>query len=441
MAETVDVYEGREVKYEMRDVNTLIPYARNARTHSREQVQQICGSIKEFGFMNPVIVSEDGVIVCGHGRVMAAQRLGLTKVPCIVESHLTEAQKRAYILADNRIALNAGWDSEMMQIELSELKEQDFDLDSLGFSDNEVEYFMKGGAFAQMDDAGALDVDEEEDGEKEVEVDEESESITKLGDVWILGEHRLLCGDSTKEECVEKLFAGAMPNLMVTDPPYGTHYNPKAHHLLARNASKGREVEILNDDRDCWEEAYSKFTGNVAYVWHGNLHTDVVFWDLKKCGFTLNSMIIWNKSNFAIGRSDYHWKHEVCVYATRGNHNWQGGRDKCTVWDIPDIRSVTKSEGSWGHSTQKPIECMKRPIENNSVRGEWVYDPFCGSGTTIIACEKTKRKCLAVELSPHFCDAIVRRWEEETHRQAKLEETGELFDYLEEKKLGYTPKY
>lgn len=440
MAEVNDVYEGKEVVYEMRDLNTLIPYARNARTHSREQIQQICGSIKEFGFMNPVIVSEDGGIICGHGRVMAAQRLGLSKVPCIVESHLTEAQKRAYVLADNRIALNAGWDSEMMQIELRELKEQDFDLDILGFSDDEVNDFLKGSDFGEMDDDGGIGGDEEDD-EKEVEVDEGGEAITKLGDVWILGEHRLICGDSTKAETVEKLFAGAEPNLMVTDPPYGTHYDPNAHHLKARTCSKSRGVEILNDDRADWCEAYELFKGNVAYVWHGNLSTDVVLGNLKKCGFTITSMIVWNKSIFAIGRSDYHWKHEVCAYATRGNHNWQGGRDKCTVWDIPTIRMLSNDEGNWGHSTQKPIECMKRPIENNSVRGEWVYDPFCGSGTTIIACERTKRKCLAVELSPHFCDAIIRRWEEETHRQAKLEETGELFDYLEEKKLGYAPKY
>lgn len=438
MAETVDVYEGREVKYEMREVNALIPYARNARTHSREQIQQICGSIKEFGFMNPVIVSEDGGIVCGHGRVMAAQRLGLTKVPCIVESHLTEAQKRAYILADNRIALNAGWDSELMQIELGELKEQDFDLDMLGFSDNEVEYFMKGGAFAQLDGdtSGGL---EEEDGEKEIEVDEEGETISKAGDVWLLGEHRLICGDSTDKDVVEKLFAGATPNLMVTDPPYGTHYDPKTRKN--RLHSKGREREVLNDDRASWKESYALFPGKVAYVWHSNLHSDVVFHDLRENGFELNSMIIWNKSNFAIGFSDYHWKHEPCVYATRGNHNWQGGRDKTTVWDIPEIRSLTKEEGSWGHSTQKPIECMKRPIENNSVRGEWVYDPFCGSGTTVISCERTKRKCLAVELSPQFCDAIVRRWEEETHKQAKLEETGELFDRLEEIKFGKALEY
>lgn len=439
MPEVVDVYEGKETKYEMRDLQTLIPYARNARTHSREQIQQICGSIKEFGFMNPVIVSEDGGVICGHGRVMAAQRLGLKKVPCIVESHLTEAQRRAYILADNRIALNAGWDSEMMQIELSELQEENFDMGMLGFSDNEVEYFMKGGAFADMTGNELGGDGDEEEGEKEIEVDEEGECITKPGDVWILGEHRLICGDSTKAEVVEKLFAGAIPNLMVTDPPYGMHYDPKTRKN--REHSEGRSREVLNDDRADWYEAYALFPGNVAYVWHGNLNTDVVFGDLKKCGFTLTSMIIWNKNIFAIGHSDYHWKHEPCVYATKGNHNWQGGRDKNTVWDIPMIRCVEKKEGSWGHSTQKPIECMQRPIENNSVMGEWVYDPFCGSGTTVIACERTKRKCLAVELSPQFCDAIVRRWEEETHRQAKLEDGGELFDYLEEKKLGYAPKY
>jgi len=408
--------ENKQTKFETRNVNDLIPYARNARTHSDEQVQKIASSIKEFGFMNPIIISEDGGVLAGHGRILAAHKLGLTTVPCVVESHLTEAQKKAYILADNRLALDAGWDAEMLKIELSELRDLDFDLDLIGFTQDEISGFI---------DYDSTDLTEEKE-EVEVDVSDEEEAICQPGDIWILGDHRLVCGDSTDANAISRLLGDRHPNLMVTDPPYGVNYDPSK---LLRTHSSGKSGAVNNDDIASWKGAYSLFEGNIAYIWHASLNSDVVIQDIKDCGFKLNSVIIWNKNQFSMGLSDYHWKHEPCLYATKGNHNWKGGRNQCSVWDIPTIR-VLKEEGEWGHGTQKPIECMRRPIENNSDVGDYVYDPFLGSGTTIIAAERSKRKCLGCEIDPHYCDAIIRRWEEETGRDAILESDGATFKSL-----------
>jgi DNA modification methylase len=383
-----------ETRYEYRDVDDLIPYARNARTHSAEQVNKLAGSIKEFGFINPIIISEDGGVLAGHGRIMAANKLGIKRVPCIVENHLTETQKKAYIIADNKLALDAGWDEEMLKVELEELNQMDFDLSLTGFDDEEIKMYLDSNAFEAMSN---------ESNESEIDVDEESEPITKLGDIWLLGEHRLMCGDCTVPENVKKLFGNDKPNLMVTDPPYGVNYDTdkcetveesKSCKYHRRTKSKDRAGKVLNDDRIDWEDAYRLFDGDIAYVWHANVNSDIVIQGLKNCGFKINQFVIWNKDIFAFGRSDYQWKHEPCVYATRGKHNWQGGRKQTTVWDIPSINSfeMKEKEGAWGHSTQKPIECMKRPIENNTCEGEYVYDPFLGSGTTIIAAERTGRK-------------------------------------------------
>lgn len=408
----------KNTAFEYRNVDDLIPYARNARTHNAEQIQQIAGSIKEFGFLNPIIISEDGGVLAGHGRILAAQKLGLKRVPCIIESHLSDTQRRAYILADNRLALSAGWDMEMLKVELNELKDMDFDMDLMGFSANELDTYMADEPIKDIDGEGE---------EIEVDVDEDSESVTQPGDLWILGDHRLICGDCTNPDVVARVMGEAKPNLMVTDPPYGVNYDPKTQ---LRGHSKGMAGKVYNDERADWTEAYSLFTGNIAYIWHANSFSDVVMKNIKDCGFKINSVIIWNKNNFAMGLSDYHWKHEPCLYATRGNHNWKGGRDKTTVWDIPSILFAKKEEGEWGHGTQKPIECMKRPIENNSDKGEYVYDPFLGSGTTLIAAEKTGRKCIGCEISPHYCDAIIRRWESETGGRAVLDGDGAYFDDL-----------
>lgn len=416
----------KETVFELRNVDDLIPYARNARTHSPEQVNKLASSIKEFGFLNPVVISEDGGILAGHGRLMAAKKLGLKQVPCVVESHLNESQKKAYILADNRLALDAGWDEEMLKIELEELDSDNFDMGLLGFNADELNKYF---------DMEPLESDSDNEEEKEVEVDNESEPVTKPGDVWILGNHRLICGDCTDADVVKKVMNGEKPNLMVTDPPYGVKYDPASRPVSEKSGRKkhcsdDRAGKVENDDRTDWKDAYSLFPGNVAYVWSPNTFLDYFMQDLRKCGYEINSVIIWNKNEQVLGMGDYHWKHEPCIYATRGKHNWKGGRDKTTVWDIPLIMFLKKEEGSWGHGTQKPIECMKRPIENNSDKGDLVYDPFCGSGTTIIAAERTGRKCIACEISPIYCDAIVRRWESETGGLAVLEGSGETFDSL-----------
>lgn len=413
----------KETAFELRNVDDLIPYARNARTHSPEQIQKLMGSIKEFGFLNPVVISEDGGILAGHGRILAAQKMGIKQVPCVVENHLTEAQKKAYILADNRLALDAGWDEEMLSVELKSLRDEyDFDLEMLGFSDEELKNLD-----ISLDDLDG-GVVKESDPDDEVEIDE-GEPVTREGDVWILGDHRLICGDCTDPEVVKTVMNGEKPNLMVTDPPYGINYDA-TNRGGGGHCSKKLAGKVTNDHNARWYDSWNKFEGNIAYVWIAPSFIVENIEDLKKCRFDLISIIVWNKDEAVLGMSDYHRKFEPCLYMTRGNHNWKGGRNKNNVWDIPMIKSLKKTEGEWGHSTQKPIECMKRPIENNSDPGDWVYDPFCGSGTTIIAAEMTGRKCCACEISPKYCDAICRRFESVTGKKVFRESDGVSFDEL-----------
>ena len=260
-----------DIKFVMRDVDSLIPYARNARTHSPEQVAKIAGSIKEFGFLSPVIISKDGGIIAGHGRVMAAQKLGIKKIPCVEESHLSETQKRAYILADNRLALDAGWDDDMLKLELEDLKEKDFDLDLIGFADEQINNFLSLDSILDDECNG-------EGGEEQVDIDEETESITEDGNIWILGEHRLICGDSTKKDVVEKLFSGAKPNLMVTDPPYGVKYD-------GHRNSKCLAVELNPRYCDAIVRRWEKETGGSAILENGVRFDDL---ELQRFGCHLN---------------------------------------------------------------------------------------------------------------------------------------------------------
>ena len=401
------------MKIEMIELSALKPYENNPRINDEASVE-LQKSIKTFGFRIPMVITAENVIVCGHTRYKAAKALGMAEVPCIRCEGMTEEQIRAFRIADNKYGELSHWDTSLLASELVALRDLDFGLDTLGFSDTELTDLLN----------IALDIPEDsanDDEDTEVAIPED-DPVTAPGDIWLLGNHRLICGDSTRADIVERLFAGAKPNLMVTDPPYGVNYDPTRLNCPERSGL------VQNDDRDDWQDAYALFPGNVAYVWHASLHSEVVMQNLKNCGFTISSVIIWNKSQFVMGRADYHWKHEPCIYATRGAHNWKGGRDKCTVWDIGVIRNL--KEGEWGHGTQKPIECMRRPIENNSDRGDWVYDPFCGSGTTIIAAERTGRRGLGIELDPRYCDAIVRRWEAETGKDAIREADGVRFKDL-----------
>lgn len=386
----------------MLSIAALVPYARNSRTHSKEQIAQIAASIREFGFTNPVLIDGQGGIVAGHGRVMAAQSLGVGSVPCLRVDWLTEAQKRAYVIADNQLALNAGWDDAVLADELRALQGEDFDLNLLGFG---------------ADELTALLADPPTDGETDPDATPEPPAvpISKHGDVWVLGKHRLICGSSTDADTVAKVLAGVQPHLMVTDPPYGVEYDADwRNHALRADGSPvaGRAVgKVLNDDNADWREAWALFPGEVAYIWHAGSKAHIVAESLLACGFEIRAQVVWNKNNFSISRGHYHPKHEPCWYAVRkgGTGHWGGDRKQSTVWDIPKNQ---KSET--GHSTQKPVECMKRPIENNSVPGQAVYEPFSGSGTTIIACEMTGRICYAIELSPAYVDVAVRRWQEFT---------------------------
>jgi DNA modification methylase len=401
--------------YKLIPTSDLIPYARNSRTHSEAQVTKIASSIKEFGFINPVVTDGKNGIVAGHGRVLAANKLGLKEVPCVEASHLTEAQKRAYVIADNRMALDAGWDIDLLKVELGDLQGMDFDLSLTGFDPGELENFL-----AEKTD-GLTDPD--------AVPETPANPVTVLGDVWLMGKHRLMCGDSTVATDVDALLAGVKPHLMVTDPPYGVVYDPNWRNEADR--ANGKKIgasaigKVMNDDKADWREAWALFPGDVAYVWHAGLYAGVVADSLTACDFKLRSQIIWAKSNFAIGRGDYHWMHEPCWYAVKEKAvgHYGGDRKQTTLWKIDKPQ---KSET--GHGTQKPVDCMKRPIENNSNPGQAVYEPFSGSGTTIIAGEMTGRSIYAMELDPKYCDVIVKRWQDFTGHKATLESTGQTFE-------------
>jgi DNA modification methylase len=391
-------------------IEKLTPYARNSRTHSDEQVAQIAASIREFGWTTPILIDEDGGVICGHGRLMAARKLGQTEVDVIVARGWPEAKKRAYVIADNKLALNAGWDLEMLAVELGDLQGFGFDLLLTGFSDDELSKLL-----AEKTE-GNTDPDEI----PEVPVD----PVAKPGDVWLLGKHRLVCGDSTDAETVAKALNGVSPHLMVTDPPYGVDYDPAWREQAGVAASGTAKGKVLNDDKADWREAWALFPGDVAYVWHAGLCAGVVGDSLTACDFQLRSQIIWAKSHAPLSRGNYHWRHEPCWYAVKkgANGHWAGDRKQNTVWDISKPQ-----KNETGHGTQKPVECMRIPIENNSSPGQAVYEPFSGSGTTIIAGEMTGRPIHAIELNPAYVDVAVKRWQDFTGLEAQLEGEGRTF--------------
>lgn len=394
-------------------VDKLIPYARNSRTHTADQVDQIAASIREWGWTTPVLVDEAGSIIAGHGRVLAAKKLGIKSVPVMTAAGWSEAQKRAYVIADNKLALNAGWDNELLKLEFEELEGFDFNLSLTGFSSDEI---------------ATLLVDKTEGLTDPDDVPEApAEPVTVLGDVWQLGNHRLVCGSSTEVESVDKALNGVKPHLMVTDPPYGVEYNPEWREKAGLNGPKAAKGKVLNDDKADWREAWALFPGDVAYVWHADRFSPIVAESLSACSFQLRNLIVWGKSQLVMSRGNYHSQHEPCWYAVRqgSTGHWAGDRKQTTLWQIEKPR---KSET--GHGTQKPVECMKRPIENNSSPGQAVYEPFSGSGTTIIAGEMTGRHIYAVELNPSYVDIAVERWQNFTGAQAIHVDTGKTYQEI-----------
>lgn len=426
---------------EFRPIDRLVPYARNSRTHDAAQIAQIAASMVEFGFTNPVLADDQG-IVAGHGRVLGAskvyasgqslrlpngQELPRGTVPVIDCTGWSEAQRKAYVISDNQIALNAGWDMELLKLEVGDLAAAGFDLDLLAFNDKFLDGLLEDGGIK-----GLTDPDEVPPAP--------DAPVAVRGDVWILGNHRLVCGDSTSADDVAKALGPVRPHLMVTDPPYGVEYDPSRRARGIKDGAKRSMGKVENDDRADWSEAWALFPGNVAYVWHAMKTAGVVEQSLRDAGFELRSQIVWRKSSPALSPANinpktagYNPQHECAFYVVRkgSQTGWAGDRSQSTVWDIAHVKNET------GHGTQKPVECMKRPIENNSSPGQAVYEPFNGSGTAIIACEMTGRTCHALEISPAYVDVTILRWQAFTGRSAYLEADGRSFtEILAERQPG-----
>jgi DNA modification methylase len=421
-------------RVERRRVADLIPYARNARSHPPEQIEQIAASIRQWGWTVAILIDEAGGIIAGEARLIAAQRLGIEEVPVVVARGWSDAQKRAYAIADNKLAENSSWNEELLRLELADLMLVDFEMPLIGFSADEL-----AAIFADKTD-GLTDPD--------AAPGAPVNPVTIEGDVWLLGRHRIVCGDSTKAEVVAKALNGAKPHLMVTDPPYGVEYDPGWRNGVTRAngsvVSARATGKVLNDDKADWREAWELFPGSVCYIWHAGLFAATVMESLIATGFQVRSQIVWVKSRFALSRGHYHWQHEPAWYAVKpgepdhwrfeddhasaayavkkgASADWKGGRKQSTVWEISHSKCDT------GHGTQKPVECMKRPIENNSDLGDAIYEPFSGSGTTLIACEMSGRACHAIELNPAYVDVAVQRWESFTGKKATLEADGRTF--------------
>lgn len=395
-------------------LDRLIPYARNARTHSPAQVAEIAGSIRAFGFSNPILVGEGADVIAGHGRLAAARKLGLKDVPVVVLAGLSDSQRRQLVLADNKIALNASWDAEMLSLELAELSAIGADLSMLGFTTKELS------AALSRVEAGLTDEDE---------VPEVAElAVVQLGEIWQLGPHRIACGDSRDADLVQSLFAGTAPQLMVTDPPYGVEYDPQWRHRRGVNNS-ARKGKIKNDEIADWTPTWDLFPGEIAYVWHGALRSSIVAESLAKSRFAIRAQIIWAKERLVMSQGDYHWQHEPCWYAVRKKGYWAGDRKQTTLWTIPTGGQDVATK----HATQKPVECMRRPMLNNSSPGQAVYEPFLGSGTTLIAAQSCGRACFGIEIDPLFVDVAIRRWQAFSGEKAKRENDDVLFEALQPK--------
>ncbi|MGE5417489.1 MAG: site-specific DNA-methyltransferase [Acidobacteriota bacterium] len=378
-------------RFEKVNIDRLIPYARNARTHSKEQILQLRASLREFGFVNPVIVDKDLNIIAGHGRILAAKEEGIAEVPCVFAEHLTEAQKRAYILADNRLALNAGWDAEMLSVEIADLQADDFDVSLLGFDDAELNKLLSG-------------VEEVADDEFDVETELSNPCITKPGDLWLLGRHRLVCGDSTKSEAFTLLMDGKLANLVVTDPPYNVDYKGAAGKIKNDNMVDEKFYQFLLDAFSLTEKAMAKDAS--IYVFHADTEGLNFRRAFTSAGFYLSGTCIWKKQSLVLGRSPYQWQHEPILFGWKksGKHSWYSDRKQSTIWEFD------KPKKNADHPTMKPVPLVAYPIINSSMIGSIVLDPFGGSGSVLIASEQTDRVCYTIELDEKYCDVIIKRY-------------------------------
>ena len=390
-------------------VERLKPHPRNPNTHPQLQIELLAKVIQENGFRAPIVVSlRSGFITKGHGRLAAALAIGCSHVPVDFQDYVSEEMELADMLADNKIAELAEMDTAILAGIVNDLEGKGFDLDLTGLTNNDLSQLFNETKVGETD--------------PDTLPEPTGETGSEHGDVWILGDHRIICGSAEDPEDVGEVLEKETPSLMVTDPPYGVNYDPNWRKELNGYQHTDR-VAVKNDDRADWTKAWKLFTGDVVYVWHAGIYTHVVAHSLEAAGFKMRAQIIWNKQNFTFGRGDYHWKHEPCWYGVRTGKNgrYAGDRKQCTVWDID------KEIFDQNHGTQKPVEAMRRPIVNNSKFGDIVYEPFSGSGTTIIACEMTKRKCRALEINPICVDMAVRRWQKFTKKKA-ITSNGKLIE-------------
>ena len=386
------------------EIDRLIPYANNARTHSSEQIKLIQSSLREFGFINPVIIDKNFGIIAGHGRVIAAQKEGITKIPCVKVEYLTEAQKKAYILADNRLAELSEWDEELLKIEIEELEGLDFDVDLLGFD---------------LEDFQISDSTEEESEATEDDYEEPVPNApkAKTGDIYLLGNHRLMCGDSTNFDDVCKLMNGTLADMLITDPPYNVNYHGgTAQQLTIKNDSMedAQFRAFLSDAFKCADEVMKP--GSVFYIWHADSEGFNFRAACKDIGWTVRKCLIWKKSSLVLGRQDYQWQHEPCLYGWKSgaSHLWASDRKQTTILEFE------KPKRNDVHPTMKPVKLFDYQICNNTKEKDNVLDLLAGSGTSIIACEQNGRICYAMELDPCYVDVIIDRWEKLTGNTAVL---------------------
>lgn len=380
------------------DVDKLIPYVNNARTHSKEQIKKLRASIREFGFINPVIIDRDYNVIAGHGRILASQEEGIDKVPCVFVDYLTDAQKKAYIIADNRMALDADWDEELLKIEIESLKDEDFDLSFTGFDESEL-----------LDLFGDDSKSKVEDDNFDLSSALEKASFVEKGDVWTVGKHRLMCGDATSKEDVQTLMGDTKGNLILTDPPYGVSFKSSSGLTIENDSMKNDEfynflLSAFKNMADHLEK------GGSAYVFHADtegLNFRKAFVD---SGFHLAGCCIWVKNSLVLGRSDYQWQHEPVLYGFMQNckHRWYSDRKQTTIWNFD------KPKKNSNHPTSKPLDLLSYPIGNSTQENAVVIDTFGGSGSTLMACEKMNRICYTMELDEKYASVILRRYVEDT---------------------------
>ena len=379
-------------EFQLIDIDRLVPYANNANRHSEAQIAKLRAGLREFGFINPLIIDREYGVLAGHGRLRAAKLEEMTQVPCVFADEMTEAQKKAYIIADNRLAQDAEWDKELLKIELSELDALGFDFALTGFDAVEIDELF-------ADFAGTADDDGFDVGAVMA-----MPTVARAGDLWLLGEHRVLCGDSTNAQSYERLMDGAGADLILTDPPYNVDVEETAGKIMNDNMGDSEFYQFLLSAFTCMEQNL-KESGSI-YVWHADTEGLNFRKSFRSAGFHLDTCCIWKKNSLVLGRSPYQWIHEPCMVGHKQGQTprWYADEPQSTVWEFDKPRS------SKDHPTMKPVGLMSIPIQNSSAPGDIVLDPFLGSGSTLVACEDTGRRCFGIELDPKFMDVIVRRY-------------------------------